>query len=305
MNTISSGIALRPQVFGPKTIIELAKVLDDSERISHIFIPDIPGSYESLEISAGALAVTKVVHIGSGVIRLLEHDQGHLLRRLETLQSLSSNRFVLGVGTGSPGPKPAERIKEMIRRLEEIRSSFDQNSHSSGGLKMPETFIATLKARIAEAAAGHSTGILMNFCSAPYARRLIQTYKDAGEKGDNVFGCYLKVFYAKEEKAADRLLAEEFVKYDQFPQYHEMFLLEGVAEAINSAKKALESHQPASLPEKLFDISLSNPSTEELKSYSNKFRDAGVSLPCIYPYFPEDEDNSFKTKILTEIAREL
>ena len=103
------GFALRPGVFSAQEIRETSVALDLSDRVSRIFVPDMRIGYESLEIASSILALTKRVHSGSGVIRLLEHDPQLLTRRVQTLQALSSNRLVLGVGTGLRVPSQAER----------------------------------------------------------------------------------------------------------------------------------------------------------------------------------------------------
>lgn len=295
--------ALRPEVFEPATIIRLAELIDKEENATHIFIPDISGSYEPLEISSAALAVTRKLRIGSGVIRLLEHDQTLLLRRLETMQQISSNRFVLGVGTGGSVPNPSETISKMVQGLGELQSSFAQKTVSSTDLKMPQTFIATLRTGIAKAVAGHSNGILMNFCSPSHASRLIHAFKETTNK-EVIFACYLKIFYSKDKSAADRLLMEEFAKYDHLPQYHEMFKQDGVANLINEGSRRLSANRDIGIPEELLQISLSNPSQDELKEYVKNFRSSGVKLPCIYPYFPRNENEEYKTQKVLEIARE-
>ena len=100
-------IALRPQVHPPDSIVELAKMLEgESSNISNIFIPDIPGGFESIDIACASLLATKRLKIGSGVIRVLEHDEHLLQRRLETVQSMSRNRFVLGDRDGLAWNKP-------------------------------------------------------------------------------------------------------------------------------------------------------------------------------------------------------
>ena len=99
-----TGIALRPAVIAPNEIVRLVKVIDQST-VSHLFIPDLPGSFDSLEISSACLGVTKGLRVGSGVFRLLEHDEKQLLRRLETLQAISGNRYLLGIGTRKSGPE--------------------------------------------------------------------------------------------------------------------------------------------------------------------------------------------------------
>ncbi len=108
------GFALRPGVFSPREIGETAIALETSGRVSSIFVPDMRIGYESLEITSSILAITNRVGAGSGVIRLLEHDPLLLTRRVQTLQALSSNRLILGVGTGPPGPQPGKTVTAML-----------------------------------------------------------------------------------------------------------------------------------------------------------------------------------------------
>ena len=293
-------IALRPQVHPPQDIARFAKMLDAEEfsMISNIFIPDIPGSYESIEVACASLAQTKRLRIGSGVIRLLEHEIKLLERRLETVQSISNNRFVLGIGTGMAGANPSDTISMMMDRLSTIETDF-RKIKDSRGIEMPDTYVATLKLGIARRVAGKSTGFLLNFCSPEYAMKLV----DQISKENSVdFSCYLKVFYSKDQRTANRLLVEEFVKYDSIGPYHKMFEKDGVVEAIEKAKQSLHG-KDVSVPDALLKISLANPSDGELKSYVKGFRDAGITLPCVYPYFSSDEyDFDYRQSVVRRIA---
>ena len=99
------------------------------------------------------------------------------------------------------------------------------------------------------------------------------------------------------------MLIKEFVNYDLIPSYHKMFEVAGVADEIASASSVLSSNrEKINLSEGLLRISLANPSKEELARHINRFRDAGVDLPCLYPYFQGDEDESFMMRKVEEIA---
>ena len=289
MNRIA--ISLRPGIHSPQGILKLASVLDGSS-FGSIFIPDAPNGFESIEVSCAALALTAKISIGSGVIRILEHDEKTLLKRLTAIQSISGNRFILGVGTGSPGSKPGETIDLMLARLESVRKHFEK-LNSTMELKMPLTYIATLKLGIAKRVAGHSTGLLLNFCSPDYAKRLIENVG----RDDLDYACYLKVFYSRNQKIAEKLFVEEFAKYDSLPQYHAMFELDGLADAISKARSAGTS----SIPSELRSVSLANPTVEELGEYLDSFVRSGVKLPCVYPYFAPSEDPSYVVETIRKI----
>ncbi len=307
------GLALRSELYSPKEIIDFARLADGSSEISHLFFPDIPIGSESIELSVASLAVTKRVRIGSGVLRLLEHDPKILARRLETIQKISRNRFVLGIGVGSPGPRPGETIEAMFAQLEDTKKRFESSDSFSSDikeeLKFPEVFIATLRAGMARRSISRADGLLLNFCSPRYAQRLISSldsYAKEEETSRNVsFACYVKVFFAKDQQAADKLLIEEFVKYDSFSQYHKMFEEDGVASLIEASRERLSTNQRIEIPSRLKEICLSNPSKEELGEMLQRFRKAGIDLPCAYPYFAPNEVNEYKIEVMKMILESI
>ncbi|HZY95436.1 MAG TPA: hypothetical protein VFE98_11395 [Candidatus Bathyarchaeia archaeon] len=40
-----------------------------------------------------------------------------------------------------------------------------------------------------------------------------------------------------------------------------------------------------------------------LTAYVNKFRQAGIDLPCLYPYFQPDENETYKISKIEEIVQ--
>jgi alkanesulfonate monooxygenase SsuD/methylene tetrahydromethanopterin reductase-like flavin-dependent oxidoreductase (luciferase family) len=313
MDNNKFGLSLRPELYSPNEIIDFARLADMSNEISHLFFPDIPTGPESIELSVVSLAVTERVRIGSGVLRLLEHDPKILARRLETTQNFSGNRFVLGIGVGSPGPHPRETIETMFTRLEDIKIRFGSSNASSPDqnkkAEFPEVFIATLRLGMAQRSLGHADGLLLNFCSPRYAQTLISKL-DAKAKENGIsrsvsLGCYVKVFFAKDQRAADKRLIEEFVKYDSLSQYHKMFEEVGVASLIKTTCERLSTNHGSELPSELKEISLSNPSKEELRGMIQEFRKAGIDLPCIYPYFVPNEVSEYKMEVVKMILESL
>lgn len=291
--------ALRPGVFSPQEIIQVAQPLDATEEIESIFVPDGRTGYESLEIVSSILSATKRIRAGSGVIRLLEHDPQLLLRRIQTLQAVSSNRFNLGVGTGTPGPSPSNSISATLEKLEELKKGFRSFPN---GIEPPKTYVATLKPRIAQRAANRADGILMNFCTPQHASKIIDAAR-THYTSDLEFACYLKLFFSsKDDVTARRLLVQEFLNYDSTPQYHEMFIQDGTADSISKFRRTNHwKHGRLEVPNVMLETSIANPSDDELSQYVQSFRRADVTLPVAYPYFPTDENSDFKRKTLERI----
>jgi Luciferase-like monooxygenase len=294
-------VAFRSTAITPSTIVRLVKQLDNFASLSHVFIPEgSRGGFTSLDICSASLGVSNRLQIGSGVVRVLEHDPELLARRLLTLQEMSGNRFVLGIGTGPATSDPLQTIRSMLERLRSTREMFRGFATDAKGLKMPETFIATLRKGIAKAVLGHSDGILLNFCTPEYVRSVLASLGNLGNR--IVVSCYLKIFFSRDQAIANRMMIEEFASYDKIPSYHKMFKVAGVAEEIKNAGQSLGSELGIA-PEKLHRISLANPTNSQLAEYVDAFRDAGADLPCLYPYFEQDEDEAFKVKKVEEIVR--
>jgi hypothetical protein len=288
------GVAFRPAVIPPSDITKFAKVLDQSS-VTNIFVNEGSPDLDCLEICAATLGVSKGILVGSGVIRLLEHDEKVLLKRLKTLQAISGNRFVLGVGTGNPGPDPKKTIELMLQRLNDLRNGFSVE----GSATFPQVFIAALKTGIAKRVAGSSEGILLNFCTPEYAGRLVGVSKQTFT-GKEEFGCYLKVFYSQSDSVAKKLLVEEFGNYGRLPQYRKMFERDGVISDIDSAPDYLRKN--GTVPPGLLRISLANPTESELSEYVLRFRKAGVTLPVLYPYFSKGDGFEFRMETIRSIV---
>jgi len=294
------GFALRPGVFSPREIIDASTVLEESNTVTSIFIPDGRSGYEAIEIASTILSLTSRVYAGSGVIRPLEYDPAILVRRVQTIQALSSNRLILGVGTGSPGANPGKTVTTMLQRIDELKKAFQS---FPGGIRAPEIYVAALKTGIAKRSASVTDGLLLNFCSPQHAGGLIETVKRQLAARIE-FACYLKIFYSsKNDETAQRLLVQEFLNYDSTPQYHEMFLQDGTAETISEFRKNDDwKRDSISVPRQLLRVSLANPTDEGLRYYVESFRKAGVSLPVLYPYFPSDEKPSFKLDTVRRVV---
>ena len=289
------GIALRPTVVSPCEIVKLSKIIDQSQ-VTHLFVPDPPQTYDILGICSACLGVSKGLQVGSGVIRFQEYEEKVLLRRLETLQALSENRFVLGVGVGRPGTSPQDAIKKMLDYVHALRNDF----RSYKGLQFPITFVAALRKGIAQKSLQEAEGILLNFCSANYVRRLVGDLGQDRLRSKEI-ACYLKVFYSKSRETATRLMVEEFSKYDQVTNYHEMFKLDGIDQDIKSAQHSLERDTHEIPPPAMSKISPINPTTQELSSYVAEYRKAGLTIPVVYPYFSETDNFEFKEEILRSV----
>ncbi len=84
---------------------------------------------------------------------------------------------------------------------------------------------------------------------------------------------------------------------------HQMFLQDRTAGSIARFRQSNDwKDHEFELPDQLSKVSLANPSAKELAAYVRSFEEAGVDLPVVYPYFPNDERQSFKLQTVSQIC---
>jgi hypothetical protein len=85
-----------------------------------------------------------------------------------------------------------------------------------------------------------------------------------------------------------------------------MFVQDGTANAISLFRSNEEwKNGLVDVPKELLRVSLANPRSDKLAQYVNSFREAGVTLPVIYPYFPSGETSEFKVETVNAIMKSL
>ncbi|MEM0118508.1 MAG: LLM class flavin-dependent oxidoreductase [Conexivisphaerales archaeon] len=288
------GIALRPTVFSHFEMKKIVEYCDSKyKRYTHVFLPDIMAQMDPVELSIWLLSSTSTVRVGPGVIRLLEHDVNQLARRVSTIQRLSSNRLILGVGVGRPKDKASSAISELFNRLAVLKDKLTDD--------LPEIFVAALKTGIAKKAVERNYTPLLNFCSSDYAGRISKRLEGIGDAG---LACYIKVFYSAEDDRAVSNMVKEFTAYNMIPQYHQLFVIQGLDRDIERLGKATKLAR-SDLPSFMLHICPVNPQPTELQKFIDDMRNSGVSLPVLYPYFDESDSEEFRLRKIEELLSSL
>lgn len=277
------GVALRSEVFEPPLIKALAPELDHYSFTS-VWFPDVAG-YDSLELAALTLGGTRRVRVGTGVLRFYENEPNHFAKRVRTIQAASSNRLIVGVGTGSMhGAEAVRGIREWVGALRKLVG--DQT----------EIYVSALRRTMFLVASKTADGVLLNFCNPNHVSKLVEAMGSRPKKFS--VACYIKVFFAEKEFAAKRMFRDEFVKYDSYPHYHRLFEEMGVAQAIQTMKGSANIDQETY--GQLSKIALYNPTDEELLGLVREFIGAGVDTPIVYPYV--EGDGKYKSEVLGRLS---
>jgi hypothetical protein len=275
------GLSLRATVFDPGLIGELVPILDRSN-VDSVWFPSVGKAFDSLDMCGLSLGKTGRLRVGTGVIRAIDYEASRLIGRVHTLSEGSGRRFVLGVGTG-PGIG-GSAVRGLVSLSEKLRDGYPEKN-------APPIFFAALRRGMLRAAYRHANGAILNFCSPDFVRGIVP--KDIVH-GPFTLACYLKLFFAEEGEVARKMLVEELRMYDRIPQYHAMFEEIGVASVI----AGLDGK--SSIPQQVSEISLANPTDEEVVSMLRRFNQAGVDLPIVYPYIYGE--NEYKTAVVRRLC---
>jgi alkanesulfonate monooxygenase SsuD/methylene tetrahydromethanopterin reductase-like flavin-dependent oxidoreductase (luciferase family) len=265
------GFALRSSVFHPSMIVKIAPLLERA-KVDSIWFPDAGMVFDALDLCALALGSTRRVRVGTGVIRAGEHDPARLSPRVLTVSEASEGRFILGLGAGmSHGPTA---VGEVVALAEKLRAGYR-------GERKPPIFFAALRGGMLRAALSSADGAILNFCPPSHVERIVP--KRGARKGF-ALACYIKLFFAKSDAAARRMLVQEITNYNGYPSYHRMFEVAGVADSIAGLGR-----DSLKIPDRILEISLPNPTKQEVAQLLGRFAQAGANLPIIYPYVSGDE----------------
>ncbi len=192
----------------------------EAAKVDSIWFPDAGMPFDALDLCAVALGSARRVRVGTGVIRAGEQDPARLSTRVRTLSESSEGRFILGLGAGqAAGPQAIEGV---VALAEELRAAY------RGGHMAP-IFFAALRGGMLRAALSSADGAILNFCPPSHVEKILP--KGPLRKGF-ALACYIKLFFAKSDAVARRMLVHEVTTYDGYPSYHKMFEEAGVADAI-------------------------------------------------------------------------
>lgn len=274
-------MALRATVFGPSLIGELVALLDET-RVESVWFPSVGKAFDPLDMCGIALGRTRRLRVATGVIKSSDYGVEMLQARVNTLSEGSGRRFILGVGTGAGIGGPA--VQKLVTLTSTLRESYPSRI-------VPPVFFAALRGKILSVASQHADGALLNFCPPSFVSEI----RPKRIRENFTLGCYVKLFFAEEDAVARKMLVDEIRMYDRIPQYHAMFEEIGVSGAIRGLERG------STIPDDLLEISMANPSDVEVVSMLEKFMEAGVGLPIIYPYISGDD--VYKTSVVERLGR--
>jgi alkanesulfonate monooxygenase SsuD/methylene tetrahydromethanopterin reductase-like flavin-dependent oxidoreductase (luciferase family) len=290
----------------PPTALRDLAVAAERRGLAGIQVGEL-ASTEIFSLVSAMAAATSRIRLETAVIATLTRSPALLAMGAATLAELSAGRFVLGLGAGSPAVAgwhgrefPARPRTAMVQAVTDVRSAL-------GGERLPgwdgfrltgieprpdvRIFMSAMNPQMLRAAAGVADGVVVNFCSAAQAERLVPTVRSAravaGRTTPFEFVVNVWAQAGTDVELAQRRLRWEIAPYMAVPTYRAAAVAIAGEDAVDRAAVAWRqggrtAASPA-VPQRLVDELLVHGDTADFARRLAAYRAAGADAVRLVP----------------------
>lgn len=319
------GFSLGP-LLSMDDLLRCAKMADQQQNIDSLWIPESWGreSFSSL----GAISqITKNVRLGTSIIGIYSRTPAITAMAATTLDMLSGNRTVIGLGASTPAivenwhgvhfDMPARRMKEYIE-LVRLMTQGEKVNYSGKFFKInnfkmlhqPQRkhipiFMAAVNKKMISIASDLADGILLYLRPFEELNKIAYELKQATKgKAFEIACSFICAVSNKEpQKARDRAAAT-LAFYVAVGKYYSNFLAENgfkaeVQEIIEEYKKSGAESAAKFVSDKMLSSLAICGSSEECRESLSKFVSTGITLPILQFNPLGDSESSFREMLST------
>jgi 5,10-methylenetetrahydromethanopterin reductase len=319
------GFSLGP-LLSMDDLLRCAKMADQQQNIDSLWIPESWGreSFSSL----GAMSqITKNVRLGTSIIGIYSRTPAITAMAATTLDMLSGNRTVIGLGASTPAivenwhgvhfDMPARRMKEYIE-LVRLMTQGEKVNYSGKFFKInnfkilhqPQRkhipiFMAAVNKKMISIASDVADGILLYLRPFEELNRITYELKQAkkGKVFEIACSFICAVSNKEPQKARDRA-AVTLAFYVAVGKYYSNFLAENgfkaeVQEILEEYKKSGAESAAKFVSDKMLSSLAICGSSEECRESLSKFVSTGITLPILQFNPVGDPQSSFREMLST------
>lgn len=319
------GYSLGP-LLSMQEVLACAKMADLRENVDSLWIPESWGR-ESFATLGAMSQVTAEVRLGTSIISIYARTPATVAMGATTLDMLSGNRTVIGLGTSTEAlvenwhglkfEKPVSRMKEYVECLRLMGSGEKVNyngkffkisnfkiMHQPQRKHLP-IFLAAVNRKMVSLASEIADGVLL------YLRPINELKKTVSDLKRNTKGrdfeiatSFICALSDKEPEKARQKAAKTLAFYVSVGKYYSRFLSESgfqsEVEGIKSAYGEAGVDAAARLvPDRMLDSLAICGSKEECRRSLAKFMATGITLPIIQVNPVDDSEGSFREMLST------
>ena len=259
-----------PDPRGVKATIEIAKWAE-AAGYDDLWFADAT-SVDALTTAAAVALNTARCRIGTAIIPVFSRTPAVLASTAQVLNQLSDGRFILGLGSSSQTmmenwhgltfAKPLTRVTETVQLIKQIllgeKTDFQGETVRSKGYRQMAVapgaqpiYMAALRARMLEAAAEFSDGVILNLFPKDALPSMIEHIKIGAERGgkklaDIEIVCRHQIVVTEDKAQARNLIRAGFAPYYATSVYNAFLAWAGyadVAKEISAGWAAKDRHR--------------------------------------------------------------
>lgn len=319
------GFSLGP-LLSTDDLLRCAKMADQHQNIDSLWIPESWGreSFSSL----GAISqITKNVRLGTSIIGIYSRTPAITAMAATTLDMLSGNRTVIGLGASTPAivenwhgvhfGMPASRMKEYVE-LVRLMTQGEKVNYSGKFFKInnfkmlhqPQRkhipiFMAAVNKKMISIACDLADGILLYLRPFEELNKMAYELKQATKGKTFEIACSFICAVSNKEpqKARDRA-AMTLAFYVAVGKYYSNFLAENgfkaeVQKIIGEYKKSGAERAAKFVSDKMLSSLAVCGSSEDCRESLSKFLSTGITLPILQFNPLGDSESSFREMLST------
>ncbi|HYY40177.1 MAG TPA: LLM class flavin-dependent oxidoreductase [Nitrososphaera sp.] len=301
------GYSLGPML-SMREVLVCAQIADQQRNVDSLWLPESWGR-ESFATLGALSQITKKVHLGTSIVSIYARTPATVAMAATTLDMLSDNRTVIGLGASSAAivenwhglkfDRPLGRIKEYIECLRLMTSGekvnyngqfFKINNfkilHQPKRRQIP-IFMAAINKKMISLASNLADGALL------YLRPLEELKKTSAElkqatkgKSFEIASSFICALSNKEPEKARARAAKTLAFYVAVGKYYSKFLSENgfkdeVEQIIAGYNKGGAEAAAKFVSDKMLDSLVICGSSEECRKSLEKFISTGITLPIM------------------------
>ena len=314
------GYSLGP-LLSMREILLCAKMADQQENVDSLWVPESWGR-ESFATLGAISQVTRKVSLGTSIINIYSRTPAIVAMAATTLDMLSDNRTVIGLGASTAAivenwhglkfNRPASRMKEYIECLrlmtrgEKVKYNgefFQINNfkilHQPQRANIP-IFMAAVNKKMVSMASKLADGILLYLRPLEELKRTATELKQATKGKSFEIACsFICAISNKEPEKARARAATTLAFYIAVGEYYSKFLADNgfkieVEEITAEYRKAGADNAAKYVSDRMLSSLVICGSSEECRESLSKFLSTGITLPIIQFNPIGDSESSFK-----------
>ena len=284
-----------------RTLEESVARAKEAERLGYesVWVTQLPDARDAALVLAAYAAATQRVRLGTGVLPIYPRHPTAMAQMAASLDELSSGRFILGIGVshkvtveGMWGLKLEHPVDAMREYLSIVRAGLVEGAASVDGKHFSAHWtysaprrgtlpimLSALSPHMLELAGEVADGVVLWMCGPAYIRDVVIPHVTAGRQkaGKSIEGfevvAAVQSCLTSDLAGARSVFRQVVERYSNLPYYRRVMDASGFADELAAG----------TVSDRMIDELSALGDASRLKESLRRYREAGVTLPCVFP----------------------